>query len=374
MRVFIYFLQEIFDKTEKIINLSLKLSKMKKDYEIEELDEFSRTILYHLSLNSRISSKELAKKLGKSSKSITMRMKELNNYIQQYIPIVNYQNLGYTTTTFYIELSGSLDKINEIINLVKYKPEVNIIIQSQGGWDLIIGTLSKTTKDIYDGIHEINQEFGSIIRSFDTMIHIGANYFGHRYLYLEKEKVINKIPLTGDWTKEYTETVLNETEERILRILATNARMTNKEIADIVKLPTPTVYKIIKKLENNLIESYSIIPKTSNMYRIFLDLSYADENILTKFRQFGYNNTEVIQVVRTIGKHTLFYDIYASNYASLREWINRLHEELGEYIFNYTITNLWDMQRFTYYQIDAPTLKMMEEKIRKKTIEKEVGK
>ena len=211
-----------------------------------------------------------------------------------------------------------------MINSLKYQPEVNIIIQSQGNWDLIIGTLFKTTKDIYNGIRNITYNFGSKIRSVDTLIHIGANYFGHRYLYPEYKNMGIKIPFTGDWTKEPVKINVNEKKDLILKILATDASLSYKKIAEIIGCSPDNIRYLIKDMEKQrLIEGYSVVLNCPNIHRIFIKLTNADENIITKFRQYGYNTNETIQIVRTIGKYNIFYDIFCCIYLCISNYFNR---------------------------------------------------
>lgn len=330
---------------------------------LSELDLVDKRILYHLSKNSRQSYKDVAKKIGKNHRFVQKKYMELAPYIKRYMPVVGYQHLGYTTITFYIQLTGSIKNIDKIIESVKYLPEVNIIIKTQGGYDLIVGTLFKTTKDIYEGIKNIRRDFGDNIRVFDTLIHIGASYFGHRYLNPESEKKILDIPFTGDWTKEQKVIHMNNNKNKILKVLATNANIRNDVIAQETGLNPIQVRKIIRDMEEErLIEEYSFVPNSPDIYRIFVRLYNANEDVINKFRQFGYLNIETIQVVRTIGMYTLFYDIYAPNNFALMKWSNQLKKELGDYIVEQKITNLWYIERFTYYHIDPKVLKRLEEK------------
>ncbi|MCD6227450.1 Lrp/AsnC family transcriptional regulator [Candidatus Micrarchaeota archaeon] len=325
---------------------------------LKSLDRMDRFILYYLSLNSRASIRDIAKKIEKSPQFVEYRYKRLQKYINQYIPLIGYEHLGYTTVTFYLEFTGSIKYVDEIINSIKYRPEVNVIIQSQGSWDIIIGTLFKNTYDIYNGITTINKNFGQKIHSFDTLIHVGASYFGHRYLHPESKKIINKIPFTGDWTKKPINIRMTEKKNKVLRMLATDAKISYKEMSERIGCSPDNVRYMIKEMEKEkLIEGYSIILSIPTIYRIFIKLSNADEKVINKFRQYGYDTIETIQIVRTIGQYNLFYDIYVEDMKMLREWINNLRKKMGEYILDYTITNLWDTKRFTYYQIEPTILK-----------------
>jgi len=330
---------------------------MSKNKGISELDLQDKLILYELSRNSRQGIRSIGRKIKKSPQFVEYRIKKLDKYISQYPTVIGYEHLGYTTMMYYLELNGSNKDIEKIVNMVTNKPQINVVIQTQGQCDLIVGTLFKTTEDIFVGIKDLHRQFGDNIRSLETSIHVGASYFGHRYILPEKVER-QKIPVTGGWMKQKIPIKMTDKKNKVLKILAANSQVTYKQIANDVKCSEDTARYMVKKMEQEkLIEKYSIIPSNPNNYRVMIKLSNADEKIVDKFREYGKKRIETIQVVRTIGKYSLLFDVYAEKPYILRDWINNLRTELGEHILEYTYINLWNIKRLAYYQVDVNYLK-----------------
>lgn len=123
------------------------------------LDPASRKILAELQRNGRISSSELAEKVGMSASPCWRRQKELedNGYIARYTALVDRRKVGLSVCciahiTLQRHAEGVVGKFEEII---KDRPEVVECYETTGNADYMVKVVVGDMDAYHDFLHNV---------------------------------------------------------------------------------------------------------------------------------------------------------------------------------------------------------------------------
>ncbi|MEK6952030.1 MAG: Lrp/AsnC family transcriptional regulator [Nanoarchaeota archaeon] len=102
-------------------------------------DQLDKQILNILLGNSRLSYRQIAKKIGVSAATIMNRIKllENNNIIKNYTVSIDYEKMGYDIETI-IEIRISKGKLFEVERKIATHPNVFAVYDITGDFDAII--------------------------------------------------------------------------------------------------------------------------------------------------------------------------------------------------------------------------------------------
>jgi len=116
-----------------------------------ELDETDIKVLKTLVLNARLSSRQIAQKLGISTGTVLARMKKLEEtgIIKGYSAIVDHEKLGYELTVI-TEVTVSRGKLLELEREIAKFKNVCCVYDVTGLTDAMIIAKFKSRKDLSD--------------------------------------------------------------------------------------------------------------------------------------------------------------------------------------------------------------------------------
>ena len=134
-----------------------------------DIDETDRSILAHLSLNSRKPLIEIAAELDTTSATIANRIKKLEKMkvINGYRINIDYLKLGLQLFNVHINLRN-YDKIHQIISYVKTNPYIISISEVIDHCDLSLNYHIKNFNELHKIIKEIYDKFPSDIKNHMT--------------------------------------------------------------------------------------------------------------------------------------------------------------------------------------------------------------
>lgn len=115
------------------------------------VDELDRKILIELLKDSRVSSREIAKKLGTSAGTVLARIRrmEKEGVIKGYSAILDYEKLGYQLTAV-TEIIVSRGKLIEVDKEVAKLPWTCAVYDVTGETDAIVVAKFKDRKELSD--------------------------------------------------------------------------------------------------------------------------------------------------------------------------------------------------------------------------------
>lgn len=136
------------------------------------LDEIDYKILRNLLVDSRMSSRKLALKLGLSTVTIITRLKKLEKekIIKGYSARIDHQRLGYDLTAI-IEAKAKRGRMIEVEHRIADLDNVCAVYDVTGSMDTIIVAKFKTRKELSDFVKNLS----SIPDIENTVTHIVLN-------------------------------------------------------------------------------------------------------------------------------------------------------------------------------------------------------
>ena len=123
------------------------------------LDKTDEKVLKNLLVDARLSSRQLALKLGMSTVTILSRIKKLEKekIIKGYTAIVDHEKLGYDLTAI-IEIVATKDKMVEVENDLSTLENVCAVYDVTGGTDTILIAKFKGRNDLSKFVKEVSSK------------------------------------------------------------------------------------------------------------------------------------------------------------------------------------------------------------------------
>ena len=116
---------------------------------VQMISDKEKSILNVLLDNSRLSFREVAKKVGVSAVTIMNRIKELETekMIKSYTAVLDYEKLGYDVQAI-IKLRISKGKLFDVEQKIAHHPAVFAVYDTTGDFDSIVLTKFKSRKSL----------------------------------------------------------------------------------------------------------------------------------------------------------------------------------------------------------------------------------
>jgi DNA-binding Lrp family transcriptional regulator len=268
-----------------------------------------KTLVYELSNNSRISTKDLGKKLRISQQAASY----LINSLQEKKTILNYSTLidpskfGYLQVQVYVNFFD-FSKQKEILNYLKEEENVVQIESLSQGYDLSIifsvPNLSHYNKNIRDFL----QKFKGGINIAETYPIVAKHIYPRKYL--APRKPCSEIVISGDRDVER----LGLAEKNVLIELWD---VPNKRIIDIhkkTKLNPKTIVKTKKFLEaSKIIRGYSTNFELNTLGIVKMHILICSSDLILsadrKLLQFSLMHPNIVSLTRFIGDYDLLIEV-----------------------------------------------------------------
>lgn len=333
------FLKKFTKKIKYLVNLIIFVNSMVK------IDVKDKKILYQLVNNSRQSLHSIGKKVGLSREVVGYRLKRFEDegIIQNYVTLLRMGIIGLSCIRYYYVFQFISPEIKEkIINHFVKSPNTFYVGETEGSYDLQVNIYSYLLKD-----PEIGKKF---IAFYDDTQKKYREYFENQigYAFLESE-TFDLVFLLNEPLKFPTKArfdlpddlpvKIDDMDMKILKILATNARMPTIEIAKTVKTTVTTVKNRIKKYMNaGIILKFSAhIDWMKIGYRPFL-IEISLKNYVQKYEIMEHirKNPNIFFIMQTLGRNVdLEFEFILRNVTELHQIIKDLSSRFPESIKNY---------------------------------------
>jgi len=151
-------------------------------------DEKLLKLLRLMMKNSRLSDRELAKRMGSSQPTVTRTRAKLeaDRYIRSYTVVPDFEKLGYKIMAFTFSKMASYPSREDAVEVMKQasrwvteRPNVIFASDGQGlgGKDVVMISLHKDYDDYTDFMRTYALDWGQIVASFENfMVSIGSKF------------------------------------------------------------------------------------------------------------------------------------------------------------------------------------------------------
>ena len=212
------------------------------------MKEKIKKILFEVSINSRISTKELGKRAGASQQSASYLLNILKKrkLIENLVTVVDAVKLGYINVLVGFNFIKSDNQVKkDIINELKKMPEIILIEGGKEGVDLLV----EYSAPNLSAFNKINSEV--IYNHFKDLrvIFVFPIIVNHEYSrkYLSKKIESKDLILSGDRPMKE----LSEKEQKVLEELIRHPDKRIIDISTMLSLSVKSVLNIKKNLEKS---------------------------------------------------------------------------------------------------------------------------
>ncbi|HLC32071.1 MAG TPA: Lrp/AsnC family transcriptional regulator [Candidatus Nanoarchaeia archaeon] len=282
------------------------------------LDNRDLKIIDTIADNGRLPYSKIARLTRISKDRVRERINNLKKekYLLSYIPLINYNSLGYELYTVYIVFKNKLKKEKEYINKIKNHSKIISLTAVPSVYDFELQILAKNKSEIDRTIKELKLErYGKIAQKVvlkPDVLHI--------YSMGINEKSKKNIDSTNKYSKKIK---IDELDLNILKILSNNSRERIIDIAEKVNVHFDVVrYRVKKLLEHKIILGFYA---RTNKHRFGLNTYVLLIKLKNKMSQYQFEKLKErknIYYVKTVsGKWSLIINCYCKDNTDLVETI-----------------------------------------------------
>lgn len=295
-----------------------------------ELKEIDKKILAYIYHNSRDPATKIAKELKITREQVIYRINKLESegIIKGYIPLINYNVLGYNNFVILFIKTRKNKQVREFReNLKQEKNRINTV-ELIGKFNLASVFIFKNEVERNESIGKILEENSDSVQDFLIIEPYLNEFYPLKSLgYKEKSKVFYEK--TEDFYS------LDEKEKKILNALNKDANIKIVDIAKKTNLSAELiVYKLKKLKEKGILVStraYFDLQKIGYHYTIiFINfLDFSKKNI-EKLKEFARNNSLVDSLVLNFSKPNSYLQIFHKDMTDLHEFIENLESSFPD--------------------------------------------
>jgi DNA-binding Lrp family transcriptional regulator len=318
------------------------------------LDLKDRKILYELDTNSRQSFNEIAKKVGLSKDSIIYRIKKLQeeDIIKQFHTVIDVGKLGFISFRLYIKLQNTTpQKEAEIIEFLKKQKIVTWLVSIDGEYDLGMWVLTKSIREMNLLWKELIKIYVNYIDRKWLTIFTRVSYFPRVYL-LEKSQNFDEYV----FITEPEESNLDEKDIELLKLLASDARISVLDLSQKLKLTPKTITSRIKELERKkIIIGYRTMFDLEKLgyqyFKLHINLHNTTEEKIKLFRGYVKSHPNIIYDNEVLGGDDLEIEIQATTLQKFREIIDEIKKQFSDIIKEYKHMTFYKEHKYLFFPI-----------------------
>ncbi|MDG6222604.1 MAG: Lrp/AsnC family transcriptional regulator, partial [Candidatus Bathyarchaeota archaeon] len=145
------------------IDMNMHKINLKNQFENSKikLDQMDKKIIDKLKGNGKVPFRKIAQELGASTDTISRRVKKLfENKIIKPVIQINPSKLGYAAKVHLNLAFASTEKLSTIIDCLAQIPDITLIIETSGGYDLFVKAYIKNIEHLFSIQKEIKKILG----------------------------------------------------------------------------------------------------------------------------------------------------------------------------------------------------------------------
>jgi len=314
-----------------------------------------KKLLYELDMNSRQSFNELSRKLKLSKTAVIYRINNLKKegIIKQFQTVINFGKLGFIGFRLYLKLQGATPKKKEeIVEFFKKKDIVAWVVSIEGEYDLGFLILAKTIKEMSYLWDEILEKYANFIKDRLLTIMTHVSYFSRAYL-LDLKQNIYEINLITE--PENIE--IDEKDKEILKLMASDGRISIINLSSKVRLTPKTVIQRIKKLEEKkIIIGYRTLFDLEKLgykyFKVHFKLTNITKEKDKKFRLFVKSNPNIIYDDKVLGGDDFEVELEVKDLNDLRSILDKIYEEFAGIIREHKVMQYYREHKFLLFPLN----------------------
>lgn len=299
-----------------------------------KIDLKDRKILSEIDQNSRFFVSDIARKVGLSKDVVKYRLAVLQKkgLIKGYHAYINMSKLGLKHFKVSINLMDVTRKdTDDILNFLKSNHRVFDISELDVIWDIKFSVMVKTDREFEEFYDEFKLKFKKYIEISQIAISTDKKILPKRLLLAGRVKEkkepedLDYIRINNDQKEDF-----DDTDLKIIRLIANNARATLLELAKMLDLDSMTIKRRIDALvKSGIIAGFitSIDMRKLGVNTFHIRFTLSDVSIYKQLEAYVMHLPECISVKKAIGGYDFYFDVQVPSYFELEDLIVKIKDK-----------------------------------------------
>lgn len=299
------------------------------------MNELSKKVLQELTINSRQSYNEIAKKISSKKDSVAYTVKKLEDdgIIDKYVPVFSLNMLNLSTFKIYFNLKGtSKMKEDEIVRWLKNKTDVLWVARSVDQWNLMIGFIDRYLHDFSKQKKEVLNYLSDYISDYRISFIEDGFTFDRKYLFNKKKG--RKVFLYGG---KRDSLIIDKVDLKIIEMIKNNARFSYVDLAEKLNLDARTIKQRVRVMQKKeFLQGYTVFLNINKigyqLHKLCIYLGKYEEGVEKEISEYLKKNPKTIHLIKCIGDWELEIEMESNNIIEVHEYIaelrNVFHKEI----------------------------------------------
>lgn len=299
------------------------------------LDILDRKILLALDCNSRQSVSDLARSIKQGRDRVEYHLDKLleQKIIQKFAVYINLYKLGFTLYKSYIRLENKKERIQEFISYLENHPRLYWLALCDGGWDLVLVFFAESAHEFHEIHTKLLSRFNDLVLNFSAYTIVDFRSYSRNYLAKDTR-------ITTHVGGRQQDIEIDDTDYKILEVLAEDARAPSVEIGEKLNLSHQVVrYRIDRLEKQRIINGYRLELDLGKIGVLFFKTQFFLRNyelgLRRKLRSFCEAHPRIVSYIEQVGDCNVEIELEVNDYEQYAEIIDEIRGEYSTLVRNF---------------------------------------
>lgn len=317
-----------------------------------DIDKKDRKILYQLDIDSRQTVTQIGRKVNIKKDVVSYRIKKLieKGIIQNFYTVIDSSKLGYTSFRIYLVFQRTNPEIeNEIVNYFIDNKYTWLVCSLKGSYDHDVIVWVKEINDFYSFWRNTIQKYHKYFEKQIVSIYNQSLTYRNSFLLKDEYDKAGRVKyeIVGGGKK----VKIDDLDFKILKILATNTRISTVKIAKKLNSTSITIKNRIKRLiKLDVIQGFRINIDFSKLGYYFYkaEIQLDEHKKRNEIIKYITKNAHLTMIDESVGIADLELDFLVENVNVFYEIMDDLTKKFPGAIKNYKYFNVSKIHKLIY--------------------------
>lgn len=307
---------------------------------MEKIDLKDRKILYLLDINARQTLTQIGRKVGLSKGVVKYRIENLSKkgIIKSYYTVIDSSKLGYSCFRFYVSFKNTTPAIErDIINYFVKNKFTWWVCSLMGRYNLSVTIWIKNISDFNKFWDNTLYKYHDYFDNQVISVYLQLFYYRHSFLLDDKYSKADRKKFEIEGCGEKVD--IDDLDCKILRKIASSARIPLNEIAEELDASASTINNRIRKLVNlGVIQGFRVLFDYMKLgyYLYKVDIGLKDYKKRRKIIDYIILNPHLRFLSKTAGYSDLELGFIVEDVTKIESIMNDLIVKFPDTIRGYT--------------------------------------
>jgi DNA-binding Lrp family transcriptional regulator len=303
-----------------------------------EPDLLDRKILAQLDIDSRQSSRDIARRVGSNKDTVNYRIRRLidDKVVSGFTTHVDTARFGFSNIKTYVRFQDTdEEKEAEFFAYLSSLPEVGWVARSSGRWDALFCTWAPSSFAFYKTLSKILDRFSRNIYEKEIIHNINWFYYSRKWLLPENPSVH-----AVKYGEEPGKSPISASDYSILRELVPNSRKSFSDVAKAAGLSPQKVFNRVSAMrKKGIITKFGMDLDYGTLgivfMKTFISLHNIDKKSLESICRFCGREPRVFALTTALGAWDLELEMEVRRVEDAMDVMNRLKRAFPDFVKGY---------------------------------------